>query len=75
MPRPPAAVRRFLVTRPPRADALTGRGLHVSGCAKASGSDREEGQDGRSGGVSRRPGDNNAQAPGELGIYDKGDRG
>lgn len=42
-PGPLAAARRSSVTRPPRADALTGRGLHVSGSAKACGSDPGEG--------------------------------
>lgn len=71
-----AVARRFSVTQPSRDDALTGRGLHVPGSAKPVGATGEkEGQDGGSGGVSRRPGDSIAQAPGELGIFDKRDRG
>lgn len=75
-PLPNTRCQTLSVTRLSRDDALTSCGFHVLGSAKACGSDPEqEGKDGGGGRVSWRAGYNIAQAPGELGICDRRDRG
>jgi hypothetical protein len=74
--RPPAVARRLSVTRRPRADALTAAASTFQVPQRLVGAiAAQDSQDGGSGGVSRRSGDSIAQAPGELGNYDKRDRG